>query len=517
MIVQFFNRGTGHGKSPINYLLGRNRDRAGAELLRGNPDETIAIIDGSDYAKKYTSGCLSFEEADIPIAQKIALMDSFEECLFSGLDKNQYHCCWVQHLDKGRLELNFVIPNVELLSGKRLQPYFHLADKPRVDAWRTIQNIQYGFSDPDDPEKRQGFTHAKDLPKNSKVIQQKIHEGFERLILAGRVRNRDDVVQTLHESGFEITRITERSISLKNPEEGGRNIRLKGAFYEQDFRFSAEIQREIQERISAYRATVQERFEQAKSKYQRGIATKRAENIRRHSRPTLAYEKNDIQTLSLVLERILYSHSDFERNEPVFRQESRRAMAEVSSNQAQIRTDEQANAKNEFTASMQPNGYSELQRSRRQEHSLRSHQPERTDEMGRTEPIPSRIIETITEHSSSLESHHYERNRNPIIERVRAIRERIQAGKRAMVERIGEFIKSHKALRARKLRISRTLGLYQIYARTIHHRIEQCQRNTENAKQNLDVVAKNLGSFKRKQTYSVKHHESEQDWDFSSW
>lgn len=155
MIVQFFNRGTGDGRSPIRYLLGQHRDRENAEVLRGNPDETIAIINGSQYAKKYTSGCLSFEEADIPMAQKFALMDSFEECLFSGLDKNQYHCLWVQHLDKGRLELNFVIPNIELLSGKRLQPYFHLADKKRVNAWRTIQNIQYGFSDPDDPAKYQ--------------------------------------------------------------------------------------------------------------------------------------------------------------------------------------------------------------------------------------------------------------------------------------------------------------------------------------------------------------------------
>ena len=61
MIVQFFNRGKGGGSGPIEYLLGRRRDRKKAELLRGNPDETAAIIDGSQYAKKYTSGCLSFE------------------------------------------------------------------------------------------------------------------------------------------------------------------------------------------------------------------------------------------------------------------------------------------------------------------------------------------------------------------------------------------------------------------------------------------------------------------------
>ena len=38
--------------------------------------------------------------------------------------KNQYSILWVEHQDKGRLELNFVIPNMELQSGKRLQPYY---------------------------------------------------------------------------------------------------------------------------------------------------------------------------------------------------------------------------------------------------------------------------------------------------------------------------------------------------------------------------------------------------------
>ena len=165
MIVQFFSRGKGRGAGPIDYLLGRQRDRPLATLLRGDADETEALINSSLYAKKYTSGCLSFEEGNIDDAQKQALMDSFETCLFAGLDFDQYNCLWVEHLDKGRLELNFVIPNIELTTGKRLQPYYHAADTKRVDAWRTIQNLTYGFSDPDDPFKRQLLSKAKTYPK----------------------------------------------------------------------------------------------------------------------------------------------------------------------------------------------------------------------------------------------------------------------------------------------------------------------------------------------------------------
>ena len=42
-----------------------------------------------------------------------------------GLEKNQYSILWVEHQDKGRLELNFVIPNMELQTGKPVS-YTHL-------------------------------------------------------------------------------------------------------------------------------------------------------------------------------------------------------------------------------------------------------------------------------------------------------------------------------------------------------------------------------------------------------
>ena len=100
MIVQFFARGKGGGSGPTDYLLGKDRAREDATLLRGDPDETAAIIDGSQYAKKYTSGCLSFEETNISEEKKRELMDSFEECIFAGLDANQYNCLWLNTATK---------------------------------------------------------------------------------------------------------------------------------------------------------------------------------------------------------------------------------------------------------------------------------------------------------------------------------------------------------------------------------------------------------------------------------
>lgn len=292
MIVQFFNRGAGSGAGPINYLLGANRDREKAEVLRGNPEETKALIDSSVYAKKYTCGCLSFEESDIPDEQKRELMTSFEECLFAGLDANQYNCLWVEHRDKNRLELNFVIPNIELTTGKRLQPYFHVADQKRVNAWRTIQNHKYGYSDPDAPEKRQAMTQAKDLPSASKEASEAITNGILNLAQVGRIRSREDVINALENAGLVISRTTSRSISIKNPIGDGRNIRLKGAFYEQDFRFSEDLRAEIEARNRAYRADSERRIEQATSDYTRRIEAKRSDNIKRHQTSKKTIERD---------------------------------------------------------------------------------------------------------------------------------------------------------------------------------------------------------------------------------
>lgn len=136
MIVKFHPRGRGGGAGPVDYLLGKDRQRDGATVLQGKPEEVRELIDASPYAKKYTSGVLSFAEEDLPPGQREKLMASFERVLMPGLDKDQYSVLWVEHQDKGRLELNFLIPNTELLTGRRLQPYYDRADRPRIDAGR---------------------------------------------------------------------------------------------------------------------------------------------------------------------------------------------------------------------------------------------------------------------------------------------------------------------------------------------------------------------------------------------
>ncbi|HBY0022132.1 relaxase/mobilization nuclease domain-containing protein, partial [Salmonella enterica] len=232
MIVKFHPRGRGGGAGPVDYLLGKDRQREGATVLQGKPEEVRELIDASPYAKKYTSGVLSFAEKDLPPGQREKLMASFERVLMPGLDKDQYSVLWVEHQDKGRLELNFLIPNTELLTGKRLQPYYDRADRPRIDAWQTIVNGRLGLHDPNAPENRRALVTPSALPETKQEAAQAITRGLLALASSGELKTRQDVTEALESAGFEVVRTTKSSISIADP-DGGRNIRLKGAIYEQ--------------------------------------------------------------------------------------------------------------------------------------------------------------------------------------------------------------------------------------------------------------------------------------------
>lgn len=282
MIVDFFRHGSGLSKGCLNYLLGEDREREHAEVLSGDVELTAQLIDSSPYAKKYTSGCLSFYEHDLSDQDKQKIMQNFEECLFPGLDRDQYQILWVQHQDKvnqdtgeTRLELNFVIPNVELSTGKRLQPFYAPVDLDRVDLFKQITNAEHRLYDPDDPEHRQLFLNKKNLPKDVKDFKEQLHQRIYRAVANGEFADRQELVQWLEANEIKVTRQVKNSLSIENPYEGAkRPIRLEGEIYEQSFRATGEYRQEVQQRIEEYRGTTNERYRANVTDYQRQLEHK---------------------------------------------------------------------------------------------------------------------------------------------------------------------------------------------------------------------------------------------------
>ena len=284
MIVKFHPRGRGGGAGPVDYLLGKDRQRDGATVLQGEPEEVRELIDASPYAKKYTSGVLSFAEQDLPPGQREKLMASFERVLMPGLDKDQYSVLWVEHQDKGRLELNFLVPNTELLTGRRLQPYYDRADRPRIDAWQTIVNGRLGLHDPNAPENRRALVTPSALPEAKQEAAQAITRGLLALASSGELKTRQDVTEALESAGFEVVRTTKSSISIADP-DGGRNIRLKGAIYEQSFNAGEGLRAEIESAAADYRRDAESRIQRARSVCKSGTERKREANQLRYPRP----------------------------------------------------------------------------------------------------------------------------------------------------------------------------------------------------------------------------------------
>ena len=283
MIVDFFEHGTGEASGPLDYFLGKNRDREHAKILLGDVNEVAELIDCSPYEKRYTSGCLSFYESDLNEDDKAQIMRDFEKTLFPGLTTGNYRILWVEHRDKineetgeRRLELNFLIPNIEIESGKRLQPFFAKADLDRVDAFKKIVNYEHDLFDPDDPLNRRSVKIAQNLPKESKEFKAQVHDEITLAICDDLIYDRKTLLDWCETVGFEVTKITKKQISIKNPETGRPEV-FKGEFYEQNFRNTAKSTELKAEASGRYRQRAEKRYQtclerheklcEAKSKY----------------------------------------------------------------------------------------------------------------------------------------------------------------------------------------------------------------------------------------------------------
>lgn len=173
MLIGFSKHGTGGAAKPVSYLtaetasapalayLAGERGKKGVRrdpqpvVVRGNPARSRALIDSLKFKHKYTSGVLSFAPGDVvtPEAERY-IMDEFERVAFAGLDADQFDVLWVRHTHTTahRHELHFLIPRVELSTGKSLNVAPPRASTRDVfDTLRSKINAQFGYADPDDP------------------------------------------------------------------------------------------------------------------------------------------------------------------------------------------------------------------------------------------------------------------------------------------------------------------------------------------------------------------------------
>lgn len=307
MLNKVFKHGSGGASGVMNYMLKDPDDprlaREGATVLRGDVEIQAQLIDSlvPQFKQQYVSGCWSFEEAPDQVTeeQKNEIMDGTEKLILAGLDPDRVSITWIEHTDKGRLELNYIVACVDLEHGRLFQPYIHSHDKDRFNAFRDIQNIKHGFTEPLDPAKAQTQTQSDNLPRTTKELKEAITAELESQVIAGLVTNRDDVKQALTELGYTITRAGKGSISIKNPNPDGRNIKFKstneGGLYDIKFNASAEAASEISRASEDFRRSTEQRLEAAQRIFERELERKSDYHDQRHGQPMRESRKHERQ------------------------------------------------------------------------------------------------------------------------------------------------------------------------------------------------------------------------------
>lgn len=315
MVVKFFANKKGGSSKAIDYLLNEREAQGTARILKGDEQLTRDIIKGIDYKQKTTVGCLSFEEPNISEDMKYQLMKDFENMLLPNME-NKYNILWIEHIDKGRLELNFVIPKIELETQKSLNPYYHKADLPRVEMWQDIQNLEHNFTNPKDPSK------ARTVETNNKEIHlSKDYEQLDKLLhnLAeqGQIKNREHLIELLKSNSIEVTRQGSDYLAIKLP-DSKKAKRFKGSIYNEQFTSIREIetisntaeqrtreysqrdtQAELRETKSRLEEYIRNKSDELSKKYQKGKNT----NIYTNSNFDITEHNNDLSSYATALKK----------------------------------------------------------------------------------------------------------------------------------------------------------------------------------------------------------------------
>lgn len=291
MLIKFTG-GQGGGGGIAGYLM-RSEGRAVApELVRGDLDRTRELIDATERKWSYTHGVLSFAAEDAPSeAEQAEAMDRFEELAFAGLDADQYDISWVRHTEHDRVELHFVTPRTELLSGKAL----NIAPPGWQSTFQPLQdhlNYKHGWARPDDPERARELQGAVERQQDGlrlRADREAVHGYLTGLVASGDVQDRAQMVEAIEAAGLDVTRQGKNYITVADP-DSGEKVRLKGRIYEEGWTYG-EFERADRGPTERDRDAERGRAEEAGRELESRVESRARNNAERYPRPAAELAK----------------------------------------------------------------------------------------------------------------------------------------------------------------------------------------------------------------------------------
>jgi hypothetical protein len=255
-MITTFTDNFSSAKGAVAYVLG-SHDSNGKKrevapvVLRGDVQTTLdndKYCDG--FKNKSVSGSIAFRDDEKPTRRQLEKICKKYESTICDTMKDRSSFLWVLHEDKGNVELHFVFNCVDLESGKYFNPFYPPKRADNINKlFSAIVNEQMGYEQVHKKPFAMNFNDGERKALSNKEIEsfrqlkdkRQIDKALQDLVKNGVIKNRNELVQFLKDSGKVISRENDSFISIENKnivdgsahaEKYGKNIRLKGGIYE---------------------------------------------------------------------------------------------------------------------------------------------------------------------------------------------------------------------------------------------------------------------------------------------
>lgn len=306
----------------VNYVLS-DKDWKGdvrsvkPRVLDGDPFMTKCL---DVYAEKYSqpsiSGSINFAKGEeITEEQKKQLIADVKETFFDVMEGNT-NVLFVEHRDKGNLEIHFIINCLALMDDGRTLYYnpfppkrnkdgtFNGQDSMTTDLKDTfckLKNHEFDFKqiveDPSKTRLTNGEKKARQFNKDDfiNLDKTKLDKAIKSLAKDGTVKNRDELLKFLHSNGYKVkTGKDYISIAIKQEDGTEKFSRFRNGIYARnDEQSYKEIKQEFKELKD--KPLTEKQVEKLQQKLERIVNIRSEHNIKR-------FKVSPVKTLRLAKE-----------------------------------------------------------------------------------------------------------------------------------------------------------------------------------------------------------------------
>lgn len=217
MIVTFFKSNRNDIRQAFGYLLNNRVEEKTSRILAGDVAESVKIADETKNKIKYYSGVLSFKENPnfLSLKKKYEIIDAFEKTMIPDESlREKLNWTWIEHSDKGRLELNFVLnTKFDDVEGK-IKPetfnFFHRHNQTRLSVFQDFIDTKYGCASAKDGKPSLELLKTKKF--NKEKSNTNLNDFLDNIILKNpKLKTRDDLLNHLRTNESDTIAITRTS------------------------------------------------------------------------------------------------------------------------------------------------------------------------------------------------------------------------------------------------------------------------------------------------------------------